>query len=453
MQTAVPAPDDLIPPMPLRLTARLPPLTLLRRFREDMLSIWHERHFEEPVFPTRLLARRALVCNSPETVHAAFIAGHDALERKSPQLRHALEPLIGDGLFISDGLTWRSRRKVVAAVTHRVRLPEIAPGMSAVVAAHRAHWAARPPGAAVEMQAEMGRLAAIVICHTLFGTIATEADAAEVVAAFTAYLARVAGEDLPFLLGLPDWFPRLQGWRVRTEVARIHAVLRRLIAAALAEAGPSLVRSMAAEGGFDAQALRDETATLILAGHETTANLLAWAWFLLSQDDAAAGRLRAEARAALGGRTATLGDLPALPFTRAVLEETLRLYPPVALLVRQALRPVEIAGHPVRRGDMVLAVPWLLHRHRALWDAPDAFRPARFLPGAPPLPHHGFIPFGLGPRVCTGSHFALAEAVIALATLAQDVAPRLAPGAVIRPVCRLSLRPGERLPMLLDPAP
>ena len=453
MHPAAPAPDDMIPPMPPRLVGRLPPLDLLRRFREDMLSVWHERHFEEPVFPTRLLTRRALVCNSPETVQAAFVAQNDALERKSPQLRHALEPLIGDGLFISDGLTWRARRKVVAAVTHRGRLAEIAPGISAVVAAHRADWAARGPGAAVEMQAEMGRLAAMVICRTLFGDVATGADAAEVASAFTGYLARVAGEDLPSLLGLPDWFPRLQGFRVRAEVRRIHAVLQRLVALALAEDKPSLVRAMAAGGGFDTTALRDEAATLILAGHETTANLLSWAWYLLSQDDASAARLRAEARAALGGRTATLEDLPTLPFTRAVLEESLRLYPPVALLARQAQRPVAIAGHQVRRGDMVLALPWLLHRHRALWEAPDAFRPARFLPGAAPIPHHGFIPFGLGPRVCTGSHFALAEAVIALATLAQDVAPRLAPGATIRPVCRLSLRPGERLPMLLDPAP
>ena len=167
----------------------------------------------------------------------------------------------------------------------------------------------------------------------------------------------------------------------------------------------------------------------------------------------AAARLRAEVWAVLGGRDATLEDLPRLPFTRAVLEETLRLYPPVAMLARQAQRAAEVAGHAVRPGDMVLVVPWLLHRHRALWEAPDEFRPERFLPGAPPPPHHAFIPFSLGPRVCTGAHFAMAEAMLALATLAQDVAPRLEPGAVVAPLCRLTLRPGERLPMRLDPPP
>ena len=447
----------LTPPYPERLTGRLPPLELLRRFRQDMLSVWHERHFEEPFFATRLLARRALVCNSPETVHAAFVARHAAFERKSPQLRHALEPLIGDGVFIADGLAWRARRPVVAGVTHRTRLAEFAPAMAAVVVERRAAWAARGPGAAVDMLAEMGGLAAEVICRVLFGAPEPGAPA-EVAAAFSRYLARVAGEDLPSLLGLPDWVPRLQGLRVGDEVRRIHAVLDRLVAAAVrpgqgAGAGPSLVGAMAAEGGLDSRALRNEAATLILAGHETTANLLAWAWFLLSQDPATAGRLRAEARAALGGGVAGLGDLSRLPFTRAVLEESLRLYPPVAVLARQAVQDTELAGHRVRRGDLVLALPFLLHRHRALWTAPDEFRPERFLPGAPPRPLHGFIPFGLGPRVCTGAHFALAEAMLALATLSQDVAPRLVPGTGVMPRCRLSLRPGDALPMLLDPAP
>lgn len=458
MTTAPAAPGSFVPPMPGRLSARLPPLELLRRFRTDMLSVWHERHFEEPVFPTRLLARRVLVCNSPETVHAAFVAHNDAFERKSPQLRHALEPLIGDGLFISDGLVWRARRRVVAGATHLARLPELAPVITEAVAERRAAWAARGPGAPVDMLAEMGALAAEVVCRTLFGRALGAEAAQAVVAAFGRYLARVAREDLPSLLGLPDWVPRLQGWRVGAEVRRIHAVLDRLVTGALAAGEGSLVRAMAAAGTTDAAALRNEAATLFLAGHETTANLLAWAWYLLSQDAAAAARLRAEARAVLGGRAAALDDLPRLPFARAVAEEALRLYPPGPLLAREAQREVEIAGHRVRRGTMVLVMPWLLHRHRALWDRPDHFLPERFLPGGPGTveggrARHAFIPFSLGPRVCTGAHLAMAEAVIALATLAQDVAPRLAPGTVVAPLCRLSLRPGEALPMLLDPAP
>jgi cytochrome P450 len=206
---------------------------------------------------------------------------------------------------------------------------------------------------------------------------------------------------------------------------------------------------------MSAEAFRNEAATLFLAGHETTAATLAWAWYLLDKAPWAAARLREEARAVLGGRAAGFADLPALPYTRAVVEETLRLYPPIPLLAREAREDTTVAGHAVPRGGLVMAVPWLLHRHRRLWERPDHFLPERFLPGgsAEGRPRHAFIPFSLGPRVCTGAAFAMAEAVIVLATLSQRFAPRLAPGACVFPVARLTLKPGGTLPMLIGPAP
>jgi cytochrome P450 len=188
-----------------------------------------------------------------------------------------------------------------------------------------------------------------------------------------------------------------------------------------------------------------------MAGHETTANVLAWALFILTQDSASARRLAEELRAVLSGRPATLEDLPRLPFARAVIEETMRLYPPVPLLSRQAVADGTIAGRPVRKGSIVLVSPWILHRRPRLWDQPDAFIPDRFLPGAPRPPRHAYIPFSTGPRVCTGQHLGLAEAVICLATLFQAVELRLAPGVEVMPVARLTLRPGAALPMLLRP--
>jgi cytochrome P450 len=190
---------------------------------------------------------------------------------------------------------------------------------------------------------------------------------------------------------------------------------------------------------------------LFMAGHETTANTLAWALFLLSQDPASAERLAEEVRAALGDRVATLADLPHLPFTRAVVEETLRLFPPVPLLSREALGPDMIGGRAVRRGTIVLVCPWLLHRKPSLWDQPDAFLPDRFMPGAPKPPRHAYIPFSTGPRICTGQHLGLAEATICLAALAGRFRFVLEPGAQVMPVARLTLRPGERLPMRLVP--
>lgn len=445
--------DGFVPPYPPRHTGRLPLAELLRRARRNFLEVWAADQFAQEVIATRILAQPILVCNSPATVQAAFIDEAAALERKSPQMRHALEPLLGDGLFISDGLVWRERRRAVAPVTHASRLAELTPAISGAVAEHAEAWAALPPGAPVDMLAEMGELAAEVICRTLFGRNLGANAAREVVSAFARYQAAVPQIDPLSLLGLPDWLPRPRPWRLRAEVRRIHAVIDRLIAAIMAGhggAGASVIGALAA-AGMDAAACRNEAATLFMAGHETSANAMAWAWFLLSQAPDAAARLREEAAAALNGRPAAWEDLPRLPFARAVVEETLRLYPPVPLLARTASAPVEIGGHAVPRGGIVLAVPWLLHRNPRLWDEPDHFRPERFLGGRRPV-RHAYIPFSLGPRVCTGAQFALAETVICLSTLAQSFAPRLAPGTRVMPVCRLTLRPGDALPMLLDRA-
>jgi len=201
---------------------------------------------------------------------------------------------------------------------------------------------------------------------------------------------------------------------------------------------------------MDRRAFRNEAIVLFMAGHETTANTMAWALFLLSQDTASADRLAAEV-APLDGRAPTLTDLPDLPFTRAVIEETLRLYPPVPLLSSEAAGPDRIGSRTVRKGTIVLVCPWLLHRRPALWDQPDAFVPDRFMPGAPRPPRYAYIPFSIGPRICTGQHLALAEAVICLATLAGSFRLTLEPGTQVMPVARLTLRPAESLPMRIAP--
>jgi cytochrome P450 len=217
-----------------------------------------------------------------------------------------------------------------------------------------------------------------------------------------------------------------------------------------------LIRAMAeakvpgTDAPMDRRAFRNEAIVLFMAGHETTANTLAWALFILSQDEHSAERLRAEV-AALGGRVPTMADLPSLPFTRAVVDETLRLYPPVPLLSREALGPDRIGNRDIRKGSIVLVCPWLLHRRPSLWPDADAFIPDRFLPGAPKPPRHAYIPFSVGPRICTGQHLGLAEATICLATLAGSFRLTLEPGHEVMPVSRLTLRPGETLPMRIAP--
>lgn len=453
------AAEPYVPPFPPR-HARTPRLDrLLRLARHNYLAVWPAGVFNNDVVFRRILFRDLVICNSPETVAEAFVEQHEIFQRKSPQHRNALAPLLGDGLFVSDGPLWKERRRIVAPVTHASRLPELVPQITEAARECAEIWRGHPHDQPLDVLGEMGRLTAEIICRTIFGRGLGAAAAASVVAAFADYQRLVDQVDLPAMLPGLNWLPRRTGARTRAAVRRIHAVVDRLIADILegGAAEASLIRAMAdakvpgTDRPMDHRAFRNEAIVLFMAGHETTANVLAWALFILSQDARSAARLATELDATLGGRAATLEDLPNLPFARAVVEETMRLYPPVPLLSREAVADGVIAGRRVRKGTIVLVAPWLLHRRPKLWDRPDAFIPDRFLPGAPRPSRHAYLPFSVGPRVCTGQQLGLAEAVICLATLFQAVEMRLAPGVEVMPVARLTLRPGEALPMLLRP--
>jgi len=446
------------PPYPPRPAYTPGPLELLRVGARNTLAVWPAAAFSRDFSRRPLFRRHLVVCNTPETVAYVFVERHENFQRKSPQHRHALLPLLGDGLFVSDGPLWRERRRVVAPVTHATRLPELAPAITEAAAEKVASWARHPPGEPLDVLAEMGHLTAEIICRTIFGRALGAEAARAVVAGFAEYQRHVSQLDIWSLLGLPDWMPRPVGLRTRAAARRIHRVVDALIADIL-DSGreeASLIRAMAearvpgTNAPMDRRAFRNEAIVLFMAGHETTANTLAWALFILSQDEASASRLRTELDTVLAGRPASLADLPALPFTRAVIDETLRLYPPVPILSREALGPDEILGKPIARGDIVIVAPWLLHRNPKLWDQPDAFLPDRFMPDAPRPSRHAYIPFSVGPRVCTGQHLGLAEAIICLASLFQAFEMELVPGTEVMPMSRLTLRPGDTLPMRIS---
>lgn len=448
-----------IPPYPERPERTLSPLRMILTARRNLIAIWPAHTFDRPFIKHKLLRRNVLVVNSPEMVREAFIDKAAVFERKSAQQRFALEPLIGDGLFISDGETWRRRRKPVAQITHVSRLAALAPAMSEGAGRWLARWNAKPAGTEIDALSEMAELTAGIICASIFGQSLGAAAAETVVDAFSDYQRLIGQMDILSLLGAPDSFPRYQGWRVTRAARRIQRVLDDLIAQSLdaAHAGDaSLVRALSQSAredgeGLDHAAIRNEASVLFMAGHETTANTLAWAWLMLSQDPATEARLHAEVDAVLGDAPATFEDVKRLPFTRAVVEETLRLYPPVPLQVREALADDTIGGQAVRRGDLILLNAWLLHRHRRLWDQPDAFLPDRFMPGGSGTPsRYAYVPFSIGPRICTGAAFGLTEAVICLATLARHTRLTLRPGWVVEPTCRLSLRPAGGLPMRIE---
>jgi len=445
-----------VPPFPPRMARAPSALRRLALARHNLLAMWEEDSFQVEFASAQILRRRIFLCNCPEAVQFAFSTSNASFERKSPQHRGALQPLLGDGLFVSDGAVWRKRRRIVAPTIHVSRLPAFAPVM--VEAALEVRTAlARRAGQSVDMLEEAAQLTAEIIARTLFGRRLGREHAGAVVAGFSDYQRQVGQLDVLSFLGLPQWLPRWQGRGVRRAADRVLGVLDRIIADCRQSGDQdSVVQALLAARDEETgealpdDAVRNEAAVLFMAGHETTANSLAWALYLLSQDADAEARLLAEIDMVLGSRPPTLNDVPRLAYTRAVLEETMRLYPPVPFLTREALKDEEFRGRRIPKGSMILVAPWLLHRHRKFWEAPDQFRPERFLPGAPEISKFLYVPFSIGPRVCAGLSFGLTEAILCLAVLAQGLRLRLAPGTDVRPVCRLTLRPDGGLPMRIE---
>ncbi|WP_083747458.1 cytochrome P450 [Teichococcus deserti] len=447
-----------VPPYPPRPSGALSTLRMVREASRNLLAVWPDRAFEWKLFSYKVLRRQIVVCNSPDSVQHAFIEHAANYHPKSIEQKRALAPLLGDGLFISEGKLWKERRRVVAPVTHASRMAALSVVMSEAAQEQREAWAALPDGGHVDALEAMAALTAKIICLALFGRDLGARNAQTVVEAFTEYQASIETISLLSMLGFGQLLPNLRWLRARRATARIHAVVDRLIADIMQGGSggeASLIRAMA-EGvdtttgeGMGPVAFRNEAATLFMAGHETTANTLAWAWFLLSQAPEVEARLHAELDAVLpADRPAQWGDLRNLPYTKAVIEETMRLYPPVPLQARTAVAADQIGTRPVAAGATVMVVPWLLHRHRRLWDRPDHFLPERWLPGggAPPS-KYAYVPFSIGPRICPGLSFGLTEAILCLATLARHARLRLQPGVDVQPVCRLTLRPGDSLPM------
>lgn len=300
-----------LPPYPPRPREPLPLLDSFRTARRNLLAVFNESCYEDAFLSTRVLARQLFICNSPDTVAQAFIAMHESFERKSPQMRNALSPLIGDGLFISDGATWKQRRRMVVPVVHVSRLPLFAPMMVAAASETADRWHHLPPSAPVDVLREMGTLTAEIICRTIFGPQLGSENATAIVASFSEYQRLVGQTDLLYMLGLPDWLPRWHRPAIYRAARRIQQVLDEIIVQCQARRNSGevsmiqlLLDARDPETGetLDRTALRNEAAVIFMAGQETTANSLAWAWFLLSQAPEVEARFHAELDTVLGHR-------------------------------------------------------------------------------------------------------------------------------------------------------
>ncbi|GBQ32169.1 cytochrome P450 [Gluconacetobacter sacchari] len=431
-------------------------LPLLLRARRDFLSIWRVGDYREKVSQVRLFGRQIVLVNAPEVIRDILVKRRDNYERKSPQMRRALEYLLGDGLFISDGPTWRQRRALVSDIVHKDRVPAFSPIIERTALEMARRWKQIPDRTTIDILPEMAALTAEIISRSVFGQELGDADTAEVSASFTQYQALVDSTNPGYFLGLDEGLPMVRTPALRRAVRRMHTVIDRIVEDHLAGRGSHhsmmelLVRRQARnpELGLNAVALRNEAATIFMAGHETTAATLTWAWYLLARAPWVERAVHDEIAAVCGDRAPTLDDLPRLHWCQAVIDETLRLYPPVPILARQNAEADRIGDIDVRPGSLILIVPWLLHRTESLFEAPHEFRPERFMDGRRPAPY-SYIPFASGPRVCPGQHFGLTEAVLCLAILAQRFRFVLPPGQKVVPQCRLTLRPRDGLPGML----
>jgi cytochrome P450 len=366
-----------------------------------------------------------------------------------------LKVLIGDGLFTSEGDFWRRQRRLSQPAFHRDHLAGFATTMTETTTAMLDRWAARArTGAPFDVSAEMSGLTLGIVGRALFSRV-LDADADDVGQALTAALAIVNERAIRFLPS-PIWWPSATNRRLRRAIAVLDRVVYDIIETRRRAATQPrdllamllLARDEETGAGMTDRQLRDEVMTFLLAGHETTAVALTWTWYLLDRHPAVAERLRAEVAAALGTRTPTVDDLPRLGYARMVVEEAMRLYPPVWGFMRQAIEEDRVGGFTIPKRSVVTISPYVTHRHPSYWEDPERFDPERFtserIRGRP---RFAYLPFSGGPRLCIGNEFALMEAQLVLAMTVQRYRLRLVPGVRVDAESRLTLRPRGGLPM------
>jgi cytochrome P450 len=429
-----------------------PPLVgHLPAFRRDPISFLLNltREYGDAAY-FRLAGQQMYFFNHPDLIREVLVT-QQARFRKSRVLQRA-KVLLGEGLLTSHGPVHLRQRRLIQPAFHHDRLVRYASVMTDAAQRVSDRW---QDGATLDVSSEMMRLTLDVVARTLFSA-EMDVQAAEIGAAMTDVLELFETILLPFS-ELLEKLPLPASRRFRAARERLDAIIFRLIEERRAGGEDRgdllsmliLVQDEAGDGaGMTNQQVRDEALTLFLAGHETTANALTWAWYLLSQKPEAERRLHAELDAALHGRAPEFDDLPRLRYTEMVLAESMRLYPPAWAIARMALEDCQIGDYAVPKDAIVVMSQYIMHRNPRYWPEAERFDPERFLPEAlEARPKFAYFPFGGGPRVCIGERFAWMEGVLALATLAQRWRLRLAEGhaVAIRPLITLRPRFGMKM--------
>jgi cytochrome P450 len=439
----------LVPPSPPRAPPTMGPIGRMVAMRTSAIATWGQRAYEEDAIQGRFFGRGSFILNTPDAIRHVLVDNWENYTRTPVGLR-VLRPMLGQGLLIAEGRAWKHQRRTLAPAFTPRAVSTLVPHMIAATDEAIAKLDA-VSDAPVDLREAMQRMTLEIAGRTMF-SFGMERHGAELRAFVNEYGTRLASPHfldllLPLSWPTPRDFARARFRKRWTKfVAQLMAERR---AAGKNDNAPlrdlfdlmDAARDPETGQAFTDEQLGDEVATMILAGHETTGTALFWALYLLALDPATQEQVAAEVRDAGG-----VLDIDRLKFTRAVLDETMRLYPPAFLIARAAAGPDKIGDLAIEKGDVILMAPWLLHRHEKLWQNPNAFIPTRFMPPAPAPDRFAYLPFGVGARVCIGAHFALVEATLALAKVIGAFRVTLLDKVPVMPIGVVTTQP-DRSPM------
>jgi len=438
------------------------PFEFAKALWRNPIEAWTAKHFEEPIVITRLPFAKVVVVNDPAAIRRILVDNTDNYRKDRFQKR--MLAVLSGGLILAEGDQWYAQRRILAPVFTTRSVRSLTPVVQSTIAELIARWRAQD-GATLDVAEEMADLTLTVLERTIFSD-GLSAPTSDLRAAMRVYFDALGRIDPFDLIDLPDFIPRLSRLSARGAIRLFHRTVDDMVASRQRQLSEGkndaphdiltlLIRARDPENGrgLSRQEIRANAITLMSAGQESTADAIAWALYLLSRSPRWRQRVRAEAEHGLDGPADGLMDR--LVETRAVIDETLRLYPPLAAISRVAIDADTLAGTRIEPGTMIVIAPYVLHRHHDIWGAaPDHFDPARFLPGArAQIDRLAYLPFGAGARGCIGSVFAIQEATLAVAAITRDFDLTVADGHTVWPVHRITLRPQGGLPMRITAAP
>ena len=447
-------PDPRLP-APIPRQGKVSTLDYIRLMRDSSIAAFGQEAYEQDIIERRILGRPRYIVNDPAAVKHVLL-DNVANYEKTEIMRRILEPALGKGLLTSEGETWKVHRRTMTPAFDQRSVAAYTAVMTGAAEELMRKWDGVGSDTTVDVSIAMTEVTLQIISRTMFSSDSNNmADIME--RSFREYQAQMRPNLLDFI-GMPAWLAGLGRMNVAKRTLRdFNVVIDRLIETRTRnpESAPQdlLARMIAARdeqtgARMTAQEVRDNIITIFMAGHETTAMTMTWTWYLLSQHPAVEAKLHAELDAVLIGRAPTYEDLPRLPYSRMIIDESMRMYPPAHTMVRVSLAEDTLCGRQIPKGAIIIIAPWLLHRHTKQWQDPGRFMPERFdAEHAAHRPRFSYLPFGGGRRICIGAAFALAEATILLATIAGRYRLTLAPGHRVETQALITLRPRHGMKM------